>query len=91
MPWQEGQRAQTLTLQQAADLAERYGAQIIFDQEARAPYFEYTDEKGNDHIVWFENQQSWRERIALVEEYGLAGIGIWNIMEIFPGKVPGVI
>lgn len=91
LPWQEGQRAQTLTLQQAADLAERYGAQIIFDQEARAPYFEYTDEKGNDHIVWFENQQSWRERIALVEEYGLAGIGIWNIMEIFPGKVPGVI
>lgn len=70
---------------------ERYGAQIIFDQEARTPYFEYTDEKGNDHIVWFENQQSWRERIALVEEYGLEGIGIWNIMEIFPGKVPGVI
>lgn len=91
LPWEEGQRAETLRLRQAEERARQYGAQIIFDENARAPFFEYRGNDGKDHIVWFENQQSWRERIGLVEEYSLAGIGIWNIMETFPGSVPGVI
>ena len=37
------------------------------------------------HIVWFENERSWQARLALVTEYGLAGISIWNIMHIFYG------
>ena len=85
LPQQEGERAQTLTLPQALERAARYGARAVFDEQARAPFFEFTDESGRAHIVWFENEQSWRERAALVTEYGLAGVGIWNISQPFAG------
>ena len=85
LPQQEGERAQTLTLPQALERAARYGARAVFDEQARAPFFEYTDESGRAHIVWFENEQSWRERAALVTEYGLAGVGVWNISQPFAG------
>ena len=88
LPFKQGQRAETLLTRQAAKRARQYGAQVIFDETARAPFFEYRDSQGRDRIVWFENEKSWSERIALVYEYGLAGVGIWNIMDIFPGRVP---
>lgn len=88
LPFKQGERAQTLLIRQAEERAARYGAKVIFDEEARAPFYEYRDDEGKNHIVWFENEQSWRERISLVDEYGLAGIGIWNIMDVFPGNVP---
>ncbi len=84
LPFKQGERAETLLTRQAGARAERYGAQVMFDETARAPFFEYQDSQGNAHIVWFENEKSWRERIALVGEYNLAGVGIWNIMDIFP-------
>ena len=52
-----------------------------------APFFTYTDPAGRQHIVWFENEESWRARISLVEELGLAGVGIWNIMNVFYGGI----
>ena len=88
LPFKQGQRAETLLTRQAVKRARQYGAQVIFDETARAPFFEYRDSQGRDRIVWFENEKSWSERIALVYEYGLAGVGIWNIMDIFPGRVP---
>ena len=57
------------------------------DEEAQAPFFTYTAPDGTEHIVWFENEQSWTARLALVEEYGLAGVSIWNIMNIFYGGI----
>ena len=58
-----------------------------YDEEAQAPFFTYTAPDGTEHIVWFENEQSWTARLALVEEYGLAGVSIWNIMNIFYGGI----
>lgn len=80
----DGSRAETLTLPQAQERARQYGAQIMFDEETASPYFEYTNQLGENHIVWFENEISWSRRIDLVYEYGLAGVGIWNIMAVFP-------
>jgi len=91
LPFIKGNRAQTLNLKQAVERAGQYGVQIAFDDEAKAPFFEYVNQEGKNHIVWFENERSWNGRIALVEEYGLAGIGIWNIMETFPGVAPEII
>ena len=34
--------------------------------------------------MWFENAQSISEKLKLVNEYGLAGISIWNTMKYFP-------
>ena len=88
LPFVEGEsRAEKLTNYQAEARAAYYGVPIQYDEEAQAPFFTYTAPDGTEHIVWFENEQSWTARLALVEEYGLAGVSIWNIMNIFYGGI----
>ncbi len=88
LPLVQGEsKAEKLTNYQALARAEYYGVDVQYDEEAQAPFFTYTSPDGSEHIVWFEDERSWRARLALVEEYGLAGISIWNIMHIFYGGI----
>lgn len=88
LPFVQGEsKAEKLTNYQALARAEYYGVDVQYDEEAQAPFFTYTSPDGSEHIVWFEDERSWRARLALVEEYGLAGISIWNIMHIFYGGI----
>lgn len=88
LPFVQGEsKAEKLTNYQALARAEYYGVNVEYDEEAQSPFFTYTAPDGSEHIVWFENEQSWRARLALVSEYGLAGISIWNIMHIFYGGI----
>lgn len=88
LPFVKGRdRAEKLSNYQASARAEYYGAEIQYDEEAQAPFFNYTDSAGREHIVWFEDERSWRARLALADEYGLAGISIWNVMNIFYGGI----
>ena len=88
LPFVQGEsKAEKLTNYQALARAEYYGVNVEYDEEAQTPFFTYTAPDGSEHIVWFENEQSWRARLALVSEYGLAGISIWNIMHIFYGGI----
>lgn len=88
LPFVQGEsKAEKLTNYQAFARAEYYGVNVEYDEEAQTPFFTYTAPDGSEHIVWFENEQSWRARLALVSEYGLAGISIWNIMHIFYGGI----
>lgn len=85
LPFVEGQsRAQKISNPEAVARAAHYGAVIRFDELAQSPYYYYTDENGIDHEVWFENAASWRAKLNLIPEFGLAGIGIWNVMDSFP-------
>lgn len=87
LPFVQGQsRAEKLSNDEAEARAERFGAEIQFDETAQSPYYYYRDAEGNDHVVWFENAESWRAKLALISQYGLAGVSIWNIMDTFsPG------
>ena len=88
LPFVQGEsKAEKLTNYQALARAEYYGVDVQYDEEAQAPFFTHTSPDGSEHIVWFEDERSWRARLALVEEYGLAGISIWNIMHIFYGGI----
>ena len=88
LPFVQGEsKAEKLTNYQALARAEYYGVDVEYDEEAQTPFFTYTAPDGSEHIVWFENEQSWRARLALVSEYGLAGISVWNIMHIFYGGI----
>ena len=88
LPFVQGQsKAEKLTNYQAEARAEYYGVPVQWDEEAMAPFFEYTDPAGREHIVWFENEASWQARLNLVRELGLAGVGIWNIMYVFYGGI----
>lgn len=67
---------------EAATLAGRENATILFDPVAASPHFNYT-ESGRAHEVWFEDARSIRAKLELVEEFKLKGVGIWNIMRPF--------
>ncbi len=79
LPWQQGKAAAVISNTAAAKLAATNFAQIKFDEKAQAPFFNYTDPSGVRHEVWFEDARSVRARLALVSEYGLAGISYWTI------------
>ena len=88
LPFIRGEsRAEKLSNYEAEARAAYYGVPVQYDEVAQAPFFTYTSPDGIEHIVWFENEQSWTARLALVEEYGLAGVSIWNIMNIFYGGI----
>ena len=79
LPWRQGSAARILSDAAAVELAVSRGAEIHFDAEAAAPWFNYLDAEGAAHVVWFEDARSVLARARLVEEYGLAGVSIWTI------------
>ena len=79
LPWQQGKAAAVISNTAAANLAAANFAQIRFDEKAQAPFFNDTDPAGVRHEVGFEDARGVRARLALVSEYGLAGISYWTI------------
>ena len=86
LPWQQGRPARILSNAAAVNLAVSRNAEVKFDYTAQAPWFNYMDAAGVSHVVWFEDARSFRARLQLVEEYGLAGIGVWTADQLYrPG------
>ncbi len=76
--------APSLSTVEAVELAKMYGAVIQFDEVAKAPFFFYTDSRGNAHEVWFEDARSFGAKMDLIEQYNLAGGFIWDLMRENP-------
>ena len=83
VPTVENQRARTISNSEAIELAVRYGAEILFDEESQTPHFNYVDESGQGHDVWFEDARSLNAKLRLVAGESLNGIGVWNVMNFF--------
>jgi spore germination protein len=84
IPWQQGTLARTVSPQEAVALAVKYGASIRYHPTSQSPYFNYTDESGQQHEVWFEDARSMRAKINLLNQYGLRGISYWVLGNPFP-------
>jgi len=84
LPWMEGSAANTLTNTRALELALDTGSTIRFDEKAQAPYFNYTDLNGKNHVVWFDDARSINARLDLVTKYNLAGVSYWTINNYYP-------
>ncbi len=81
LPYTEGTAAHSLSTKEAVDLARRYGASISYDPIAASPFFLYVDNERREHIVWFEDALSYRAKLDLVQESGIAGYSVWTIMK----------
>lgn len=85
IPYVQGvTRAISVSPRYAVGLAARYRSTIQYDETSQAPWFRYTNESGRVHEVWFEDARSLSARLALIPEYGMVGVGIWNLMRPFP-------
>ncbi|MGN0377710.1 MAG: glycosyl hydrolase family 18 protein [Suilimivivens sp.] len=83
LPYERGvTAARVISNTQAVQIAVNFGVPILFDETAMSPYFNYM-ENGIQHEVWFEDVRSLREKYSLLPEYGLRGIGVWQIMKFF--------
>lgn len=85
LPYERGvTRAESVSNVQAVARAAQYGAEIQYDAVAEAPFFNYTDENGVVHEVWFEDARSIAAKLDLIREYGFRGAGYWNLNRPFP-------
>lgn len=85
LPYQKGGSfAQVLGAREAVEVAYRVGASIQFDLAAQAPYFRYTDRRGREHMVWFEDVRALWAKIRLVEQYRLRGLSLWQLARSYP-------
>lgn len=85
LPFVQGTtRATSIGNQEALTIAAKYNAEIQYDEYAQSPFFNYRDERGIEHEVWFEDARSVAAKCALIDEYNLFGAGYWNFMRRFP-------
>lgn len=84
LPWEQGDRASTISNLSAIDRAISEGTFIKFDEKAKSPYYNYYDSEGIKHVVWFEDARSIVEKLLLVDIYDLAGVSYWTIGSYFP-------
>ncbi len=76
LPWAAGTRAGILSNACAKDLAIAVSAHVEYDENSSASSFKYTDSLGRKHIIYFEDILSLREKLSLVESFGLSGLYI---------------
>ncbi|HYF92190.1 MAG TPA: glycosyl hydrolase family 18 protein [Symbiobacteriaceae bacterium] len=77
--WKSGTtQGNGLSVPQALNLAEKYGAELQWDAAAKVPYFDYVKD-GVSRTVYFENAQSLGAKLDIVKKYDLAGIAIWRL------------
>ncbi|NDI35562.1 glycosyl hydrolase family 18 protein [Chengkuizengella sediminis] len=55
------------------------GITVKRDSNSRTPYYEYKDNVGNQHVVWYDDDISISEKVDLVNDYNFAGVSVWEI------------
>lgn len=78
LPYTRGTPARSIGFITATDLAVANKSPILYDEKTQTPYFYYT-ENGVRHVVWFDDPRSFDAKIALVDEFDLAGVSMWTI------------
>lgn len=71
--------ANTIGNVEAVQIAVNHYARIQYDETAQSPYFRYWQDDV-EHEVWFEDVRSLEAKFRLVRDYGLQGMGYWQIM-----------
>lgn len=76
--WGGSQTADGLTLEEVEKRKRRYEGAVGWDHSSQAPWFRYSAD-GVDHELWYENADSVRAKLELVDRYDLAGAFIWRL------------
>lgn len=84
LPYKTGTQAETFDMQEAIRRAIANNAVIQYDETAESPYYQYTDNQGQSHQVWFEDARSAQAKFDLVKSYNLRGVSYWVLEYPFP-------
>lgn len=72
-----------VTSNAAIELAKSLDTAINYDYETETAYFDYI-RRDREYTVRFRDIRSINDYMNLVNELGLTGVSIWNIMQFFP-------
>lgn len=84
LPYIQGNLAKSISNYDAVILALNNNQSINYDTKAETPYFNYIDQEGVEHEVWFEDARSILAKLDLVLKYNLSGVSYWTIDRKFP-------
>lgn len=80
-----------ISCQRAEEVIARYGAKVTYDPKSRSPKAEFTLTEADSlvlngkklkpgrYVIWYENSNSLKEKLALVDKYQLKGAGSWAL------------
>ncbi|MDH7576928.1 MAG: glycosyl hydrolase family 18 protein [Bacillota bacterium] len=74
----EGGFPETLSHAEAVERARRFGAPIIYDENAQESTYTYVVDNIR-HIVWFEDVRSFAVKLNLIRALGLPGFAAWRL------------
>lgn len=78
--WTRGEtEADELTFQEAVLTAHESEATIAFDPATRNPYFQYEEEDGSYHTVWFLDAVTAYNQMRAASGYNCAGFALWRL------------
>lgn len=78
LPFTRGTPASSIGFLAATELAISTNSEILYDEKTQTPYF-YYNENDTRHVVWFDDPRSVNAKLALVDEFDLAGISYWTV------------
>ncbi len=79
IPYKEGNRARSLSNEEAVKLAVANGVPIMYSEQSQSPFFNYTAADGKKHEVWFEDVRSIKAKLDFLKSRNLIGAGYWNL------------
>ena len=77
-----GKEAEDITFQQAVLTAKESldsSAEIKFDPVSKNPHFEYDEEDGSHHSIWFLDATTAYNELQSAKNYGVAGFALWRM------------
>ncbi|HZK55157.1 MAG TPA: glycosyl hydrolase family 18 protein [Desulfosporosinus sp.] len=77
-------KGRVIGYQRAIELAQRYGAPLLWDAKQHSTYFRY-ETMGVRHIVYFEDPRSLRDKLDLAVKKGIRGVALWEMNLSYPG------
>jgi spore germination protein YaaH/cell wall-associated NlpC family hydrolase len=78
--WTENVKGSGITFEGTQSLIARNNAEIQWDPFHQTSFTTFKDqESGANYEIWFDNADSIKKKIALVEEFNLKGWGAWRL------------
>jgi spore germination protein YaaH len=69
---------ETLGMQEAIDRVAKEGSKFNWDETTKQQYAEYAY-NGKTCKIWLENKESLNEKLALIMQADVAGVGSWRV------------
>ena len=76
--WGGSGKARGVTYSDVKNLISKYKPKVIFDQISKTPHFSYR-EGGVSHEVWYENVDSFKAKLNVLNNLGLSNLSFWPL------------